>query len=226
MAKVSLSEDMKEQRSASGDPPESVGPYVTISRQYGCYGFSLGLLLLDILTEETPEHPWKIYHKDILTHLADETDMAEEMLERQRRSRPRAILDFFRAFGGEKVPSGYEVRNRIAQLIRSLAIDGYAIVVGQGGAIATAGLDNGLSIRLEAPIEWKAKQVAFREGISASEAKMRIKAKEQEREYLRKVYEQRFPDRPPFHVTYDCSAFSLAQIARHVVYGMRLREII
>jgi len=222
MAKVSLSEHMKEDRLEPVEP-EQIGPFVTISRQFGCYGFSLGLLLLDILTEETPENPWKIYHKEILSRLASETEMAEELLERQRRTKPRLILDFFRSFGGERPPSGYEIRNRITSIIRALAAEGHAIILGQGGAAATYDLPNGLSIRLEAPEEWRVKQVAFREGISETEAKIRMKAKEQEREYLRKVYEQRFPHKPAFHLTYDCSVFSLAQIARQVAYAAKLR---
>ena len=42
MAKVSLARHMKEQRPDEGDEQEQAGPFVTISRQFGCYGFSLG----------------------------------------------------------------------------------------------------------------------------------------------------------------------------------------
>src|SRR6056297_3347079 len=132
MAKVSLSDHMREHRAETPEEIEKAGPFITISRQYGCYGFSLGLLLLDILTEETPENPWKIYHKDILSSLATETNLEEETLERERRSKPRLIVDFLRSFSGDRVPSGYEIRNRIMTLIRSLAIEGQAVIVGQG----------------------------------------------------------------------------------------------
>ena len=39
MAKVSLGEHMQEHRTDFERDPEHVGPFVTISRQYGCYGF-------------------------------------------------------------------------------------------------------------------------------------------------------------------------------------------
>lgn len=227
MAKIEVPDHMKEQRTEPEIQPELCGPFVTISRQFGCQGFSLGLLLLDILNEEVePPHAWRIYHKEVLSRLAVETNMAAEVLDRERRSKPRFIVDFFRSLGGEKVPSGIEIRNRINTIIRGLAVQGYAIIIGQGSSGACQDLPNGLSIRLKAPEDWRVKQVAFREGLTATQARLRVQAMEQEREYLRKIYETKFPRRPAFNLVYDTSAFSLTQIAQHVVYAMRLKKII
>jgi len=223
MAKVSLPNYMKERRAASEQEPEKIGPFLTLSRQFGCYGFSLGLLLLEILNEEAPpDRVWRIYNREILQRLATETDLAAELLDRERRSKPRLIVDFFRSLSKGRIPSGYEIRNRITTIIRGLAMEGYAIIVGQGGAGATHDMPNGLSIRLEAPLGWRVKQVAYREGIDETKARMRIKATEKEREYLRKIYQARFARTPAFNLTYDCSAFTLAQIAQQVVYAMKL----
>jgi len=226
MAKVSLPENMKEQRKEEEFDPETCGPFLTISRQFGCYGFSLGLLLLDILNEETEETAWQIYHKDILAKLAAETNLAADVLEQQRRNKPSMFGELLQSFKRDRVPSGYEVRNRMTAIIRALAIEGHAIIIGQGGAGATQGLTNGLSVRLEAPEQWRVKQIAFRETLSETEAKLRVRAKEREREYLRKLYETRFPRKPPFHLTYDCSVFSMAHIAQHIVYIMRLMKYV
>jgi hypothetical protein len=224
MAKIELAEHMKEQRSEID--PENCGPFITISRQYGCHGFSLGLLLLDLLNElAEPGEAWKIYHKEILANLATETNLATEILDEQRRRKPSLITDFFRSLSRERIPSGYEIRNRITTIIRGLAVDGRAIIIGQGGAGATSDLPNGLAVRIEAPEDWRVKQIAFREGLSDTESRLRVQAKEQEREYLRKLYEARFPRRPAFHVTYDASVFSLGQIAQMIVSAMKMRKL-
>jgi cytidylate kinase len=226
MAKVSLAEHMQERPEGQESSPDNAGPFVTISRQFGCWGFSLGLLLLDILNEQAPAGTaWKIYHKEILDRLANETNLDAEVLDKQRRAKPRILTDIIRTFSKDKIPSGMEVRNRLTNIIRTLATNGYAIVVGQGGAGACAGLANGLSIRLEAPEAWRVKQVAFREGLSETEAKLRIQAMEREREYLRKVYESRNPGKPPFALMFDCSEFSLAQIAQLTVYAMKMKGL-
>lgn len=227
MAKVSLAEHLQD-RPDPEQQESQAGPYITISREFGCWGFSLGLLLLDILNEEAPEGTsWKIYHKEVLDHLAEETNIDKEVLEQQRRTKPRVIAEFFRSFGqkNERLPSGIEVRNRISDIIRDLATEGGAIIVGQGGAGATQGLPNGITVRLEAPEDWRVKQIAFREGLSETEARLRIQAEEREKDYLRKIYETRFPRKPAFNLAYDCSAFSLAQIAQHVVHAMKLKGI-
>ena len=226
MAKVSLSEHMKEFRTPQDEDLANCGPYLTISRQFGCHGFSLGLLLLEILNEGGEGPAWKIYHKEILANLATETNLATEILEEQRRSKPSLLVDFFRSLGRDRIPSGYEIRNRITTIIRGLATEGHAIIIGQGGAGATHDLPNGLSIRLEAPLEWRIKQVAFREGLNETEARTRIKEMDSEREYLRKIYEQRFPRKPAFHLIYDCSVFTLAQIAQHIAAAMKLKHYV
>ncbi len=225
MTRVSLVDYMHRQRTRV-QVPEAVGPFVTISRQYGCWGFSLAMLLVELLDDRSAGLPWQVYGKEILSKLAAETNMAEEFLDRERRSKPRMLVEFFRTLSQERIPSGYEIRNRITTIIRGLAIEGNAIVLGQGSAGATADLPNGLSVRLEAPKDWRVEQVVFREGLSATQARMLIRTREQEREYLRKLYEIRFPRKPAFHLVYDCSVFTIAQIAQQVVLAMKLRGLI
>ena len=229
MAKVSLSDNMQEhpKESAQAKDVQNAGPFVAISRQFGCYGFSLGLLLMEVLNDDAePGEGWRIYHKEILQRLATETNMAADLLERERKAKPRLFLDFFRSLRKDRVPSGYEIRNRITSLVRSLAVDGHAILIGQGSTGATQDLPNGISVRLEAPLDWRVKEVAFREGVTETEARLRIRAKEREEAYLARVYAIRYPRKPAFHLVYDCSVFTLAQIAQHVVYAMRLRRLV
>jgi hypothetical protein len=221
MAKVSLAKHMLEQFRLERSS-RKVGPFVTLSRQYGCYGFSLGLLLQEILNEELPASAsWKVYGKYILEGLARETHMAEEALQQERLARPHLILDFFRGFSESRIPSGYEIRRRITVILRKLAIGGRAILVGQGSTPATTDLPNGLSVRLEAPEEWRVQQISIREGIGAERAMKRIRDKEKEREYLREFFAKKFPRTPPFHLTFDCSVFTLAQIARQVALALQ-----
>ena len=215
---------MKEDLTPVEEDTGDAGPFVTISRQFGCHGFSVGLLLLDLLNEGAdPDESWKIYHREILTRLATETDMAEEILDRQRRARPRLITGFFKSLGKGRIPSGMQVRNQITTIIRGLAIEGRAIIIGQGGSGATMDLPNGLSVRLEAPEDWRVKQVAFRDGLTDTQARLRIRAKEREREYLRKLYQAKYRRTPAFNLLYDCSEFSLAQIAQQIVYALKLK---
>lgn len=203
------------------------GPYIAVSRQYGCSGFALALLLAEILNDTaTPGKAWRPYGREILDQLARETNLATDLLAELKVKKPKLLVDFFRSLSGKKIPSGIEVRNRITALVRSLAFEGYSIIVGQGSAGATGDIANGISVRLEAPLAWRIEELRKREGLSVEQVRLRIRECEKERAYLRKIYAMRFPREPAFDITYDLSKFTLAQIAQHVVSMMKLKHII
>lgn len=207
--------------------PVKVGPFVTISRQYACPGYFLGLLLVDLLNSNEPgeENPWRVYQREILDRLAQEANLPPEELNRLRREPPRMLIDFFRNISNKGM-DGYEVRSRIAEVIRRAATEGHVILIGMGGAGATADLENGLRIRLEAPKEWRVSRIVDTEGMSPVEARLLLQRHDAERENLRRLYAMRFPREPVFDLVYDCSRFTLAQLTQHVLGAMKLRKMI
>jgi cytidylate kinase len=203
------------------------GPYVTISRESGCSGFTLGLLLAEILNDHAPTgRAWKVYGKEILEQLATETNLAEEMVEKLHARDPGLVVDFMRSLMGRDVPSGYEVRNRITSIIRGLAVHGQVILVGQGSAGATRGIDNGLNVRLKAPEDWRVERVARGYGASPAEARDILRQRDQDRDFLRRIYLMRNAHEPEFHALYDCSQLGLAQIATSIVAAMKQRGMV
>jgi cytidylate kinase len=227
MSEKTLSSQMSELRISTGESLEKAGPFIAISREYGCGGFSLGLLLLDLLNDEVDDgRGWQIYHKEILQTLASETNLAMEIIERQRRDRPNMLMNFFKTLSGQKdhVPSGMEIRKRMTSIIRELAVEGRAILIGQGSTGAVADLPRGLTVRLEAPEDWRVKQVAFREGLSEIDARKLIREETERRDYLRKIYERKFVLKSAFSMTFDCSKFSLSQIAMLIYRAMKLKD--
>jgi cytidylate kinase len=209
------------------DQPVKCGPFVTISRQYACPGYFLGLLLVDLLNKNEPgeENPWRVYQREILDRLAKDTNLPIEELNRLRREPPRMLIDFFRNLGNKGL-DGFEVRNRIAEVIRRAAVEGHIILIGMGGAGATAELQNGLRIRLEAPKEWRVQRIVEMEGISHVEARLLLQRHDAEREHLRRLYAMRFPHEPVFDLVYDCSTFTLAQLTQHVLGAMKLKKMV
>jgi len=132
MAEDSLAKQMSEIRAPGEKDLAQAGPFIAISREFGCGGFSLGLLLLDLLNDEAEEgQSWQIYHKEILDNLAQETNLTPEILERRRRQKPGLLANFFQSFAGKKgrVPSGLEIRNRMTAILRELAIEGRCTTV-------------------------------------------------------------------------------------------------
>ena len=208
------------------DGRKEPGPYITISRQPGCEGYKVGDLLLELCNKRDTQQRWRLYKKEILRQLAQDTELAEELIDRGRHAAPNLLREFFRSLSPGGIPDGYEIRSKITNMVRMVAFEGYAIIIGQGGTAAASDIPNGLSIRLEAPMEWRVARVCARDNLSREQAIAHIKSEEEKRAYLRKLYQQENPHIPAFNITIDNSFFTAEQIAE-IIYGtMKLKKML
>jgi hypothetical protein len=196
------------------------GPYITLSRQYGCDGLELAVMLVEKLNQRDEQHRWKLYHRDMLTQLAQDTGQTAEILEKERFLKPGLMSDFLRGLMRSDVPGSYEIRKNITTMIRAAAVEGYAVIMGLGGTAATADLGNGISVQIEAPEEWRIARVGVREQLSIKEATTKVKEIIAKRQYLREIYEKQNPRQPAFHFSIDNSIFNMEQIAELILLAM------
>ncbi|MBE0534453.1 MAG: cytidylate kinase-like family protein [Phycisphaerae bacterium] len=224
MAKPTISSYIRENLEGlerKGEP----GPFVTISCQYGCDGFELGDLLLQKLDEQEGEGVWKLYKREIISQLADDTGLSEELIEREKLTKPSLLRDLFRGVRRNGMPDGYEIRNKISLMARAIAFEGHAIIIGQGGTSATADLDNGLRIRIEAPRDWRVTRISVREKLKKEAAVARVDEVAKQRRYLHKSYKEKNPREPAFNLTIDNSLFDIDQASDLVMAAMELRSL-
>lgn len=228
MAKPTLSSYLRDNLDDIGKKKEP-GPFLTISRQYGCEGYDLGDKLAAKINErikDTDEIKWKVFKKELLKQLADDTGVTQEVLEKEQMARPSLLKDLIRGIRKSNIPDGYEIRNKITQMVRTIAFEGHAIIIGQGSAAATVDLDNGLSIRLEASKEWRIARVASRDKLTRQAAIARIDEVEKQRKHLRKIYEQVHPREPGFNLLIDNSIFKADQVIDIIIHTMELRGLV
>ena len=202
------------------------GPYVTISRQWGCDGVDLGKTLVAKLNERDPDQRWKLYQKELLKQLAEDTGLTEEILEKERVSKPSLLKDFLRGLKKSGIPDGYEIRNKITMMVRTIAFEGHAVILGQGGTAATGDLANGLSVRVEAPRDWRIARICRRESLDKHTAIAEIEEIEKERDRLRQIYERQNSREPAFNLAFDNASFKNEQIADLVVAAMEGKRLI
>ncbi|MBM4103641.1 MAG: cytidylate kinase-like family protein [Planctomycetes bacterium] len=202
------------------------GPYLTVSRQYGCDGLELAGPLVEKLNQRDEQRRWKLYHKELLKQLAEDTGLTEEIIEKERLSKPSLLKDFLRGLLKSNVPDGYEIRKSITMMVRTVAFEGYAVIIGQGGNAATTDLDNGLNVRIEAPKEWRVARISVREQLSKEAAAARMEEIDAQRHYLQEIYEKQNPRQPAFHLLLDNSMFSKEQIAELILLAMEKKGLI
>ena len=158
--------------------------------------------------------------------MAEDTGLTEEVVEKERLSKPSLLKDFFRGMRHRGIPDGYEIRNKITIMVRTAAFEGHAVIIGQGGTAATADLDGGLSVRIEASKEWRIARVSVREKLTRAGAVARIEEVERHRKHLRKIYEQKNPREPAFNLMLDNSMFNIDQLADQIIFAMEQKKLI
>ncbi len=225
MTKPTISSYLRDHLDDIGTKKEP-GPYITISRQWGCDGIELGQILVSKLNQRDDEQRWKLYQKELLKQLAEDTGLAEEILEKERKSKPSLLKDFLRGLKKNGIPDGYEVRNKITMMVRTVAFEGHAVIIGQGGTAATGDLSNGLSVRVEAPRDWRIARICRRESLEKHAAIAKIEEIEKERDHLRKIYERQNSREPAFNLIFDNAMFNNEQIAGLVITAMEEKKLI
>jgi len=224
MAKPTISSYIRQNLDGIGKKKEP-GPYITISRQYGCDGYELGDKLADRLNQREGGR-WRVFKKELLKQLAEDTGLTEEVIEKERLAKPSLLKDFLHGMRRSGIPDGYEIRNKITVMVRTAAFEGHAIIIGQGGTAATADLDNGLSIRMEASREWRIARVGWREKLRRQATIARMEKIEKQRKVLRKIYEQKNTKKPAFNLVIDNSTFNLDQIVEQIVFAMEQKSLV
>ncbi|KAB2931551.1 MAG: cytidylate kinase-like family protein [Leptonema illini] len=212
---------LKERRLAEFGPevePKKPGPVVTISREYGCPGFTLAEKLAGTLSRKTladgSRGEWKAVNREILKEAADHFELPESLVnEIYRRAHPvHPLVDLFRSLPGNPMPGDVKIKKKVADIVLKMATDGRYVIVGRGGAMLARNIPDSLHIQLYAPVAWRLDRVMERDKVSKEEALRRIQSVDQERVFLRKFLSGETPTTDFFDVAFNCATVSVAQI--------------
>ena len=199
-------------------------PFVTIAREFGCEGVPLSLRLQEILNERCrPFFPWVAYDNELLSKVASELHLARGVIEAIDEHRRSEMSEFFDAILNRHIDESVVVR-KLAEVIRALAIQGHAIIVGRGSYLITQDLKNGLHIRLIAPRLWRVARIADERNLSHHDAEKVVSEGERSRAHCLETFFRQDQSQPFQHdLTIDNSQFNLAQIAEIVFTALGAR---
>lgn len=130
-------------------------PFVTISRQPGAGGHTLGreiIRQLDAHPDEGWNLGWDLFDQKLCAYLAQDpaTQASFEQLtsEEYREGVQESVYEMFVGRAEQ-----YLLQKRIAEVIRFLAYIGRVVIIGRAGMCAARSLRTGIHIRLVAPEE-------------------------------------------------------------------------
>jgi cytidylate kinase len=171
-------------------------PFVTISRQTGAGGITIGEKLAVYLAahDGCGGCAWAVFDRDLVEKVMEEHRLPERVrpfLKEDKISELQDILD--ELFGIH--PPEWALAKKTADTILHLAGLGHAVLVGRGANVVTRKLEEGFHVRLVAPMEVRLRHVQEYFRLGAAEAANLIRTEDAGREhYLKAYFGQRIDD--------------------------------
>ena len=152
-------------------------PSVTISRQYGCEGYSLSLRL-KVLLEEASGQPWTLFDKALVDKVASDESLSRQLL--GHLGDESHAQDVLRTHFGHLTHD--DAYARLVKHLVQIAMAGCAIIVGRGGAVACQDLKNCFHFRLEGSFNFRVATIARRLELPLAEAEKLVRTQSKLRE--------------------------------------------
>lgn len=170
-------------------PDKTTGPFISISRDFGCLANPIAKKLAEELTRRYHakgiKREWKWLNKQILEESAKALNVSPSKIKYIFQSQRKTMLDeIVSALSTRYYKSDKKIRNTIIEVIRTIARKGDVIIVGRGGVAFSNDNPDSLHIKLTAPIEWRVKQIQQNYKKTDSEALMYLLDVDQERKFL------------------------------------------
>lgn len=230
--KIDLLKYMKDRLQEKLGKKKAQGPVITISRLYGCPAKRVAKCLTEKLTEKMvvrghPDIQWKMITKELLEESAKELDVdparIKYVFDYQEKGTFDTILD---AHMSKYYKSDRMIRNTIAKVIRNIAIEGHAIIVGRGGIAITRDMPQSLHVSLDAPLEWRILRTMEKLNLSHEEAEKYTLSLDRKRKQFRDYFEGKGSDYTNFDLTFNCMTLSVDEIVSIIVKAVEIRHLI
>ncbi len=195
-------------------------PFVTISRECCSGGSNLAQLLANKLSAQDS---WSIFGGNIINRMLQTNHLPEELA----RYLPEDTVAEVNATIGEIMglhPSLWELTQKAKTTMQQLAARGNVILVGRGANFATAGIGDGIHVRLVAPADYRARYYAQRFGISEAEAMLHnARCDAARRRYVRAHFNADIADPSAYDLVINTAHVPLAEAAEMIAAHVRTR---
>ncbi|MCB0695617.1 MAG: cytidylate kinase-like family protein [Saprospiraceae bacterium] len=196
-------------------------PFLTISRQAGAGGHTVGREVIRQLEDRFPKDPlthgWEVFDQKLCVMILQNTSVNvsfESLIKEEYKSEAKQFVSDLL----EGKATQYSTYKKTFHVIRLLCQIGKVVIVGRGGAHLTRDLPNGVHVRLVANTNERIERMTKMFDITTREATKQ--AKEQDKNRARLVHDffnQDIDDPLQYDAMYNTSTLNVDQIAHSIL---------
>ena len=210
---------------------KSVGPVITISRDFGCPANICATDLAELLTkiegEEKGKEPWRVISKEILDEAAKELGLTPEKIEYIFKFEKRSAIDeILEAVSSKYYKSERKIRKTIGEIIHAFGEHGRVIIVGRAGATILQDIENSLHVKLIAPLDYRVDGVSRRHKISHNEAKKLTLDMDKKRAMLRRDFAGKNISDVDYDLIFNCRTISSEEVVQLIAKTAEMRKMV
>ena len=212
-------------------PQASLGPVITISREYGCPARKIAAKLADTLTEKNKKagisKEWRVVSKEIIEESAKELELSPSLVHDLSDHKHNTFFENLALFFSDNYyPGNTKVKNTIAKFIYETAAEGNVIIVGRAAEAITKDIKRAFHAKIVAPLDWRAQEVSKEEGLPISEAKKKCIEEDRKRAQFRHFFEGDKPDVEYFNISFNYRDMSDVEIVELLVIISEIRGFV
>lgn len=221
-----LNSRLHETYSAHKKYPATAGPVITISREVGCNGLKLANKLALTLNSHQNLNEWKVLSKEVFFKSARELNLEPDKVKKTiKKSDSYTFEQILNAFGDKRYKSEAKIAKTVRDVIHSLAIEGFNIIVGRAGHIIAHDVPNSLHLCLIAPLDYRILTIMENNKLSREAAIEFIDRVEKERLAFRKAMKEDSSHEDYFDLIINRASFTTNQAVDLIISTIEMKQI-
>lgn len=211
------------------------GPVVTISRECGCSAKRIATKLSKILTgynylsETKTDVEWRWVSKEVIEMAAQELEMEPGKIRNVFLGEAKqSIHEVTAAFSTSKVydADDQQVIDTVKAVVRSIAEEGHYIIVGRAASVIAHDIPKRLSIKLQAPLDWRINRIMQISNLSWADAQEYVLEVDRQRDLFVEHVAGRKLDNNDFDLIFNYSTMLDDHIVDAIVNVLKNKRVI
>ncbi len=204
---------------------KELGPVITLSRQYGCYGSEIAQMICDAINKLIEEEKWQVVSKEVLEDAAKKLKVDPNDISHIFGAEEKGFLTDLRESFRNNYTSDSQIKRAISRVVKAYAEGGECVIVGRAGCVISKHIKKALHVRLFAPFNYRVAQIQKRFSIDEKSAQKQVADIDKKRQVFMSFFSGNKPDTELFDAIFNRATLSNQQIVAQIIELAQFRNL-